>query len=262
MNFSSRHRKPYNVAPRAGPGGGILSESPRPRRGLESKGPRLGLLGLALLFLAGCAVLKQCAYEGFNRDQWQQPQKVVETLALRPGDLVADLGSGSGYFTFRLAAAVGPQGKVYAVDVDREMNDLLAKTIKEKKIGNVELILALLDDPLLPPTGVDLVFTVNTYHHFENRVAYFQRMRKYLRPGGRIAVIDFDRRAWFVGMWNHYTPAEFIKREMEQAGYGLQRESTFLDRQSFLIFAPNPLAAPPAPSNPADGSTPRAPRQN
>ena len=262
MNFSSRHRKPYNVAPRAGPGGGILSESPRPRRGLESKGPRLGLLGLALLFLAGCAVLKQCAYEGFNRDQWQQPQKVVETLALRPGDLVADLGSGSGYFTFRLAAAVGPQGKVYAVDVDREMNDLLAKTIKEKKIGNVELILALLDDPLLPPTGVDLVFTVNTYHHFENRVAYFQRMRKYLRPGGRIAVIDFDRRAWFVGMWNHYTPAEFIKREMEQAGFGLQRESTFLDRQSFLIFAPNPLAAPPAPSNPADGSTPRAPRQN
>jgi len=262
LNFSSRHRKPYNVAPRAGPGGGILSESPRPRRGLESKGPRLGLLGLALLFLAGCAVLKQCAYEGFNRDQWQQPQKVVETLALRPGDLVADLGSGSGYFTFRLAAAVGPQGKVYAVDVDREMNDLLAKTIKEKKIGNVELILALLDDPLLPPTGVDLVFTVNTYHHFENRVAYFQRMRKYLRPGGRIAVIDFDRRAWFVGMWNHYTPAEFIKREMEQAGYGLQRESTFLDRQSFLIFAPNPLAAPPAPSNPADGSTPRAPRQN
>jgi len=262
LNFSSRHRKPYNVAPRAGPGGGILSESPRPRRGLESKGPRLGLLGLALLFLAGCAVLKQCAYEGFNRDQWQQPQKVVETLALRPGDLVADLGSGSGYFTFRLAAAVGPQGKVYAVDVDREMNDLLAKTIKEKNIGNVEVILALLDDPLLPPTGVDLVFTVNTYHHFENRVAYFQRMRKYLRPGGRIAVIDFDRRAWFVGMWNHYTPAEFIKREMEQAGYGLQRESTFLDRQSFLIFAPNPLAAPPAPSNPADGSTPRAPRQN
>jgi hypothetical protein len=63
-------------------------------------------------------------------------------------------------------------------------------------------------------------------------------MRKYLRPGGRIAVIDFDRRAWFEGMWKHYTPAEFIKREMEQAGYGLQRELTFLDRQSFLIFAP------------------------
>ena len=236
MNFSSRHRRTQN--------------------------PQLGLFALALLFLAGCAFLKQCAYEGFNRDQWQQPQKVIESLALRPGDHVADLGSGSGYFTFRLAEAVGPQGKVYAVDVDREMNDLLAKATKEKGIDNVELILALRDDPLLPPTGVDLVFTVNTYHHFENRVAYFERLRKYLRPGGRVAVIDFDQRAWFEGMWNHYTPAEFIKREMEQAGYGLQRELTFLDRQSFLIFAPNAQAARPSPSSPTDGGAPQAARQN
>jgi len=234
VDLSSHHRKPHS--------------------------PRLGLCGLALLFLAGCAFLKQCAYEGFNRDPWQQPQKVIEALALRPGDHVADLGSGSGYFTYRLAEAVVPQGKVYAVDVDREMNDLVAKAIKEKNIGNVEVILARLDDPLLPPTGVDLVFTVNTYHHLENRVAYFERVRKYLRPGGRIAVIDFDRRAWFEGMWKHYTPAEFIKREMEQAGYGLQRELTFLDRQSFLIFAPNPQADRPAPSSPTDGSAPRAAR--
>ena len=236
MDFSSHHRKPHS--------------------------PRLGLFGLALLFLAGCAFLKQYAYEGFNRDQWQQPQKVIEALALRSGDHVADLGSGSGYFTFRLAAAVGPKGKIYAVDVDREMNDLVAQTVKEKNIGNVELILARPDDPLLPPTGVDLVFTVNTYHHFENRVAYFQRLRKYLRPGGRIAVIDFDRRAWFESLWRHFTPAEVIKREMEQAGYGLQRELDFLDRQSFLIFAPNPQAARPTPSNPTDGSAPRAAKQN
>lgn len=236
MDFSSHHRK--------------------------LRSPRLGIFGLAFLFLAGCAFLKQWAYEGFNRDHWQQPQKVIETLALRPGDHVADLGSGSGYFTYRLAEAVGPKGKVYAVDVDREMNDLVTKAIKEKGIGNVELILARPDDPMLPPTGVDLVFTVNTYHHFENRVAYFQRLRKHLRPGGRIAVIDFDRRAWFAGLWRHYTPAEFIKREMEQAGYGLQRELTFLDRQSFLIFTPNPQAARPAPSSPTDASAPRAPKQN
>ena len=228
----------------------------------RSRVHQLGLFALALLFLAGCAFLKQCAYEGFNRDQWQQPQKVIESLALRPGDHVADLGSGSGYFTFRLAEAVGPQGKVYAVDVDREMNDLVAKASKGKSIGNVELILARPDDPMLPPIGVDLVFTVNTYHHFDNRVTYFQKVRKYLRPGGRIAVIDFDRRAWFEGLWRHYTPAEFIKREMKQAGYRLQRELTFLDRQSFLIFTPDPQAAQPAPSSPADGSATWGARQN
>lgn len=97
------------------------------------------------------------------------------------------------------------------------------------------------------------MLTVNTYHHFENRVAYFAKLRNYLRPGGRIAIIDFDRRAWFEGMWQHYTPAEFIKREMEQAGYGLQRELDFLDRQSFLIFAPNPPATPTTPSGPLGG---------
>jgi ubiquinone/menaquinone biosynthesis C-methylase UbiE len=207
---------------------------------------RIGLVGLALLLLAGCALLKQCAYEGFYRDRWQQPQQVVEALAIRPGDHIADLGSGSGYFTFRLAQAVGTDGKVYAVDIDSEMNELVAQRAKEEGIGNVEVILARSGDPLLPSTGVDLVFSVNTYHHFENRVVYFQRLRKYLRPGGRIAVIDFDRRAWLEGLFRHYTPAEFIKREMEQAGYALQQELTFLDRQSFLILVPGPSASGPA----------------
>jgi SAM-dependent methyltransferase len=100
------------------------------------------------------------------------------------------------------------------------------------------VILGKPDDPLLPEDGVDLIFTVDTYHHFENRVNYFAKLRKVLRPNGRIAIIDFDRRAWFEGLWRHYTPSEFIKREMEAAGFSLQREFDFLDRQSFLIFAP------------------------
>jgi len=200
---------------------------------------RFELALLALVLLAGCATLKQCAYEGFSRDTWQQPERVVQSLAIKPGDHVADLGSGGGYFTFRLAKAVGSAGKVYAVDIDRDMTDLVAKQAKEKNVGNVEGILAKPDDPLLPATGVDLIFTVNTYHHITNRVSYFANVRKYLHSNGRVAIIDFDRRAWLEGLFRHYTPREFIKREMEQAGYTLQHEFTFLDRQSFLIFAPS-----------------------
>jgi arsenite methyltransferase len=191
----------------------------------------------ALLLFAGCAQLKQCAYEGLSRDDWQQPQKVIENLQVRPGAIIADLGAGGGYFTLKLANAVGTAGKVYAVDIDREMTDLIAREAKKESATNVETIIAKQDDPLLPTTGVDLIFTVNTYHHFDNRVAYFANLRKYLRPGGRIAVIDFDRRAWLEGLLRHYTPSEFIKREMEQAGYVLRQEFDFLDRQSFLIFA-------------------------
>jgi arsenite methyltransferase len=199
---------------------------------------RLGSLALALLILASCAVIKQCAYEGIGRDQWQQPERVIQSLEIKPGARVVDLGSGGGYFTFRLAKAVGSSGKVYAVDIDRDMTDLVAKQAKKETAGNVEVILGKPDDPLLPEAGVDLIFTVDTYHHFENRVNYFAKLRKVLRPNGRIAIIDFDRRAWFEGLWRHYTPSEFIKREMEAAGFSLQREFDFLDRQSFLIFAP------------------------
>jgi arsenite methyltransferase len=211
------------------------------------RGTKLIKIPLLILFLfAGCARLKQCAYEGLNRDQWQQPDRVIESLQLRSGDRVADIGSGSGYFVFSLVKAVGPDGKVYAVDVDPEMKDLVAERAKKSGAENVEVILAKADDPLLPRTGVDLIFTSNTYHHIDNRVTYVTNLRKYLRPNGRVAIIDFDRRAWLEGMWKHYTPSEFIKREMEQAGYSLQHEFDFLDRQSFLIFAPKPPAQEPS----------------
>ena len=157
--------------------------------------PKLVILTLIALLIASCARLKQFAYEGFNRDSWQQPDKVIATLNLHPGEVVADLGSGGGYFTFKLARAVAPSGKVYAVDVDKDMIELIAKRLKEESGNNVETILATATDPLLPQPVVDLIFTVNTYHHIADRLAYFANARKYLRPGGRIAIIDLDRRA-------------------------------------------------------------------
>jgi ubiquinone/menaquinone biosynthesis C-methylase UbiE len=197
---------------------------------------------LFLLLLLGCARLKQCAYEGVTRDQWQQRDRVIESLQIRPGDRIADIGSGAGYFVVALAKAVGPKGKVYAVDIDRQMNDLVAAHAKKDGFENVEVVLAKPDDPLVPSPRVDLIFTSNTYHHIDNRVSYMANLRQYLRPDGRIAIIEFDRRGWLAGLLRHYTPKEFIKREMDQAGYRLQREFNFLDRQSFLIFVPKPPA--------------------
>ena len=206
---------------------------------MVAKPQRFFRLVLAIvLLMAGCAQLKQCAYAGINRDEWQQPQKVIAALKIQPGASVADLGSGGGYFTFRLAEAVGPSGKVYAVDIDRDMVDLIAERATKEERSNVEVILARPEDPSLPKAGVDLIFTSNTYHHIEDRVAYFANLRKYLRRNGRVAIIEFDRRGWLEGLLRHYTPSEFIKREMEQAGYTLQQEFDFLNRQSFLIFVP------------------------
>jgi ubiquinone/menaquinone biosynthesis C-methylase UbiE len=191
----------------------------------------------ALVLLAGCTAFKRYVYEGFGRDGWQQPEKVVQSLALKQGDRIADLGSGGGYFTFRFSQAVGPTGKVYAADVDREMLDYVGTRAKEDGHPNIETVAARYDDPLLPESGVDLIFTSNVYHHIASRVKYFADAAKYLRPGGRIAIVDFDGRHWSATFVGHYTPVEVIKKEMGEAGYRLEQEFDFLDRQSFLVFS-------------------------
>ena len=192
---------------------------------------------LVLLIFSGCTTLKRCAYEGIGRDKWQKPEKVIQSLGIQPGDHIADLGSGGGYFTFRLATVTGPSGKIYAVDVDKGLNDDLASRARQAGHANIEVILAKYDDPLLPESGVDLIFTSNTYHHIENRVGYFANTRKYLRPNGRIAIIDFNEKGWLERFGGHYTPSDVIKKEMKEAGYILEREFDFLPKQYFLIFA-------------------------
>jgi arsenite methyltransferase len=204
---------------------------------VRSRGATVVLLAVALV---GCTALKRWAYEGSGRDEWQQPDEVIRALGLHPGDRVADLGSGSGYFTFRLAKAVGPTGFVYAVDVDEDMNEYVARRAREEQIGNVGVILARYDDPLLPASGVDLIFTSNTYHHLQNRTAYFGNARKYLRPGGRVAILDLAGKGWFDWLFGHWTPSATIRSEMEAAGYRFDQEPRVVERQSFLIFAMGP----------------------
>ncbi len=198
---------------------------------------RTAALLLVAGLLGGCGSLKRFSYEGFSRDGWQQPERVVAALGIRPGDRVADLGSGSGYFTVRLAPAVGAEGRIYAVDVDAEMNEYLRERLAAAGIENVELVLGRFEDPQLPDGGVDLVVTVDTYHHIEGRPAYFRNLQRDLAPGGRVAVIDYDgRKGWFVRLMGHYTPREDLLREMREAGYEVAEEHDFIDRQSFVIF--------------------------
>jgi arsenite methyltransferase len=198
---------------------------------------RLALIALLLALLAGgCGSLRRFAYEGFGRDRWQQPEQVIEALDLAPGHVVADLGAGGGYFTFRLADAVGPSGHVYAVDIDPDMLAHLERRAREEGYGQVQVVRAEADDPRLPEP-VDLVLTVNTYHHLPDRPAYFRNLRPKLRPGGRVAVIDFDGEGWFQRLMGHFVAPEEIRREFEEAGYDLLDSHDFLSRQSFLIFA-------------------------
>jgi len=204
-------------------------------------GLRIAVLLLALPALAGgCTWLKRTMYEGGGRDEWQQPERVVRSLDLERGDRVADLGAGGGYFTVRLAEAVGPDGRVYAVDVDEAMLDYVSQRAAEAGVSNVETIVATPSDPKLPVDGVDLVFTCNTYHHIEDRPAYFAGLRPALRPGGRVAIVEYLPEGFFQKVFAHSTDAATIESEMRAAGYQLAQRHDFLDRQTFLVFTPVP----------------------
>ncbi len=192
---------------------------------------------ITLLTLTACNGIKKSVYEGFGRDEWQKPERVIRSLDIQAGDAIADLGAGSGYFTFRLADAVGATGRVYAIDVDSSMLVRLEKDVVQRGYSQVQTILAEFADPKIPAGGVDLIFLSNTYHHLSDRIEYFRQAKKYLRPGGRIAIIDYNDHGGFANMIGHATKGHVIEKEMIAAGYQLQKQFDFLPKQSFLIFS-------------------------
>ena len=177
------------------------------------------------------------ALEDPGRDEWQKPDLVVDTLGLRLGDEVADLGAGSGYFTIRMAHVVGPAGKVYAVDIDPKMLENIERRAKEEQLDNIQTILADPHDPKLGSNSVDLIFICDVLHHIADRDKYYPLLARALRPSGRLVNIDFHKRKLPVG------PPETMKidkkdmiKEVEPAGFRLAKEFEFLKYQYFLVF--------------------------
>ena len=133
------------------------------------------------------------------RDAYQKPDEVMKALALRPGEVVADVGAGSGYFTVRFAKAVGEPGRVYAVDVSPDMIRFLNRRVRDAGLRNVVSVLADPDDPLLPDGSVDRFVIVDTWHHVESRAKYVGLMKRMLKPGGQVVHIDFQKRELPIG---------------------------------------------------------------
>ena len=132
--------------------------------------------------------------------------------------------------------AVGPEGRVYAVEVEEKKTRSLAASAKARGLSNVSAVLAPYDDPGLEPRSVDMIFVCNTYHHIENRTAYFARAAKTLRPKARVVVIDMLPKAWLQYITGHTIRPEVIRTEMQEAGYVEVREYDFLRQQSFIVF--------------------------
>jgi ubiquinone/menaquinone biosynthesis C-methylase UbiE len=172
-----------------------------------------------------------------QRDAYQKPREVMTALRIKPGEVIADIGAGSGYFSFRLARQVGETGKVYAVDINPDMIIYINRRIRESNTRNVVTILAPPDDPLLPDAWVDRFFICDTWHHIERQDSYLALMKKALKPGGQVVMIDFQKKELPVGPpLNMKIAREDLIRQMVQDGFVLLQEHTFLPYQYFLVF--------------------------
>lgn len=176
------------------------------------------------------------AFDDPERDAWQKPHEVLQALKLAPDAAVADIGSGTGYFAVRFAHRV-PKGRVYAVDTEPDMVRYLTERAKRESLANLTVVAAKPNDPGIP-SAVDLAILVDTYHHVPDRERYFRNLQKSLKPGGRLAIIDFTLDSPVGPPRNARIPADTVKKELARAGYALAEEHGFLPNQYFLVFRP------------------------
>jgi len=172
-----------------------------------------------------------------KRDAWQKPHEVIQALALKPDAVIADIGSGTGYFSVRFANMT-PKGRVYGVDTEPDMVKYLSERAKREGLKNITAVQAKPDDPRLPEK-MDLIILVDVYHHVGDRERYFRQLRNSLKPGGRLAVIDFRMDAPEGPPRSARIAPDRVKAELKRAGYALAREHTFLPNQYFLVFQPD-----------------------
>ena len=167
--------------------------------------------------------------------------QILKTLNIQLGQTIADIGSGGGFFTFLFSQLVGDKGRIYAIDTNKDFLECITKQATEQDLTNVTTVLATEHSIPLPSDSVDLIFVRNVYHHLQNRVQYFTKVKELLSSQGRVAIIEYSRKGSFLSFHrrcNHNVPQEIIIEEMRTAGFQVSASFDFLPVQSFTIFNP------------------------
>ncbi len=170
------------------------------------------------------------ALDAKERDAWQKPHEVIAALNLRREEVIADIGAGTGYFSRRFARHAA---SVFAVDIEPKLLDVAAKDA----LPNLRTVIAAADNPRLPDASVDTIFFCNVLHHIEGRPAYYAKLDRALKPGGRVVIVDFYKRKLPVGPPVEMKLSETqVESELAAAGFRRKASFDFLPHQYFLVF--------------------------
>jgi len=209
-------------------------------RGPKVRAVRVGLLALGLAGF-GCPAGGLAQAQRTTRDGWQRVEDVVAALQVEEGDRIADVGAGSGFFTLRLSPRVGPNGRVIAEDVDRSALARLRATAQRRGLRNIETILGATDDPRLPERSLDGVLIVNAYHEMYQHEAMLAGIRRALRSGGRLVILDMPRDSALsraAQMEQHGLAIGIVARDLVAAGFQVvSQEPDFIRNRQWMIVA-------------------------
>lgn len=185
--------------------------------------------------------------ESPKRIEMMQPERVLALFEGREGEIIADVGAGTGFFSFRQASRVGPQGKVYAVEIEDKLLDYIGKKMAEEKVTNISLIKSTETDPNLPSGSCDKIMVFGSYYYFPEPIEFMKNVRKALKTGGLVAVIDLDKDKVFAHRKTSgkkekdyalkVKTKSAVVEEMKIAGFVLRESHDFLARRFFMIFS-------------------------
>lgn len=174
--------------------------------------------------------------ESADRDTWQKPDLIMDSLGIADGSHVADVGAGGGWFTVRLARRVGPNGMVWAEDVQAEMLEAIKRRAAKENLRNVETRKGTASDPMLPAGSLDAVLIVETFQETPNPQLFLENVRASLKPGGRVGIVDYKKSGGGPGPDTAVPDPDTVIRVAERAGLRLVKQEAFLPFQFFLVF--------------------------
>jgi len=185
---------------------------------------------LALLLTTSAATAQRS-----ERDSWQQPERIMDSLGIGPGMIIGEAGAGSGYFTFHLSKRVGAKGKVYANDIDKKALQRIDDRCKEEGVRNITTVVGKVDDPVFPKGELDGVVIMVAFHDFEKPVEWMNNVIPGLKPGAFLAIIDPDPEK-VPRDRDHFWSKEKILATMEKTDFALVHLYTFLERDNIYVY--------------------------